>query len=127
MKHHLITSLVILIGLLSFGLWSTCYLGQQTQRTQNELGAAFPLAAAGELERAHRHTEKAAAAWKKASRLAACLAEHQVLDQIESLFGELEAWVQVDNPQQYTAALMRLSVLLNTLADGERPFFHNLF
>ncbi len=127
MRHHLILGVAILLVVLGLGLWSARYLDQAVGQVQKELRAAFDLAAEGDLELAHTHTEKASERWEKTAHFAACLLKHQDLEQVDELFCELNAWYQIKNSQEYARVCGSLSSRFYALADGEKPCFYNLF
>lgn len=125
MKHFWI-GVSILAVLLAGGIGSTVCLDRAMDQVGDRLEQAQEAAAAGDLDSARQAVAAAQKIWKQNRPLAACLADHEPLEQLDQGFHELEVWDRAEEPAQYEALCCILRQQALALATGEKPHFYNI-
>ena len=112
----------ILIALLILGLLSG-FAMEQIHRPITEL---LRQAADQDLEESMATAQKAKALWKKYWQFSATLADHSPMDEIDGLFAQLDAYGKAGLQGDFSACCLRISMLVEAMAEAHRFTWWNL-
>ena len=90
------------------------------------LGAAADLAAAGEWEEAKTLAGRARADWEKRWHLSAAFADHGPMEDIDSLFAQLEVYQKQTDVTNFAAACAELSRRVEAMGNAHSLTWWNL-
>lgn len=112
----------LLIGLLVLGILA----GLAMDRIHMPITELLQQAAEQTLEEGFVTAQKAKALWEKHWRFSAMLADHAPMDEIDSLFAQLEAFRQGGLGVDFSACCLRLSRLIEAMAEAHSLTWWNL-
>lgn len=91
-----------------------------------EMSEAASYALADDWKQAVRCTEQARKHWEQYRKLTAALADHEPMEQIDRLFGELEVWQKAQDAQHCATVCAQLSEAVNAMADAHALTWWNV-
>lgn len=112
----------ILLGLLILGLLS----GMAMDRIHAPITALLQQAADQDFNEAITTAQKAKTLWEKYWQFSATLADHSPMDEIDGLFAQLEAYEKAGLQGDFSACCLRLSMLVEAMAEAHRLTWWNL-
>lgn len=92
-----------------------------------DLAAASEAAGEKDWKQAAQLVKSAAQDWKNARNFTAAFADHEPLEEMDSLFARLLSLSPEDDPSEFTAACAQLSCLAQAMADSQRLSWWNFF
>ena len=111
--------LALLAALLAGGL----FLSNKAERIQApvtaHLEAAAEAALSGDWAQAERHTAQARQKWEETRSVTASFSDHEPMEQVDSEFSRLEAFLRQRDPGEFTAACAGLSRLTKAIAEAQ--------
>ncbi len=116
----------ILAVLMGAGLGIT--LGMEAVHTPmaEELRQASQAAQAENWEQAEALTARARARWEKHWLFTAAVADHTPMDEMDSLFSELEVYLQSREAPHFAATALSLCQMAEAMADSHTPYWWNV-
>ena len=114
--------IIVLAGLLILGVW----IGRTADKVHGNIAQELAAAAGAESWSQTAPADDARAAWEAHRSLSAAIADHTVLDEIESYFAQLEVYRRHRDLTQFTATCARLSELISALEEGHRLCWENV-
>ena len=125
MKRMVIGS-VLLISLLVGGALSSRAMVPWHAPLEETLCQAAEFACAENWEQAKYLRRKAQERWESRWHMAAAFADHGPMEEIDSLFAQLEIYEAYQEPMGYSALCMELSRELGAMGDAHIPNWWNL-
>ena len=125
MKRMVIGS-VLLLALLAGGCWSSWAMVKWHEPLEEKLSQAARYAYGQNWEQAQNLTREAKQDWERRWHMAAAFADHGPMEEIDSLFAQLEAYERWQEPMGYSALCMELSRELGAMGDAHIPNWWNL-
>lgn len=125
MKRGII-GFVLLASLLAGGIWSSRAMVCWHRPLEMQLNRAAECALARDWTQAvqlHRQTHEL---WEKRWHMAAAFADHAPMEEIDSLFAQLEVYERCREPLGYSALCRELARELAAMADAHIPNWWNL-
>ena len=126
MEKHFWWGLLCLAVLLAAGLWIGAAMGSIHDPAAAELAQAAQAAIDGQMEKAENYVNRAKEKWDSAWGFTACVADHDHMDEIDSLFSQLDIWSKENRPVDYAGCCARLSSLLRAMAEAHRLNWQNI-
>lgn len=118
------------VGLLSLALVAGILAAEWMEDTHEEMEEniqqAVVFAMAEEWEKANALTNRARWQWQKKRPMIAMLADHEPLESIDSLFGQLEIYAACEDRVAFGAVCADLSQQLEALGECHKCSFSNL-
>ncbi len=118
--------LAILLILLAAGFLATWFMEEVHEQMGDTLEKAGKLALAENWEGADRLVRKARQDWEKKRRISAALSSHAPLEEIDSLFSQLEVYQGQREKLAFAAACAQLASYLEDLGDAQDLTWWNL-
>ena len=116
--------LLAVLLLLSLGAsWVTDRCHSPVSRQMRE---AAEYAMAEDWDQVLRCTQQARSRWVRYRKLTASLADHEPMEEIEGLFGELEIWLQARDAQHCATVCARISGAADAMADAHALTWWNV-
>lgn len=115
---RLIIGICVLSCLLALGITVSAVFHIAHTPTAYLLQDASQAALDGNWEDALQCSQAAQARWKRFHHLTACFADHSPMDEIDSLFAQLELYSQEQNRADFPARCAALSQLTKAIADS---------
>lgn len=116
----------VLSVLLASGWATTAAISHCHTPISQGLAAASQAALEGDWASAVQHCEDAAQKWQRCRDFTAAFADHSVLDEMESLFAEIQAYQQAGAQLSFAATCAHLSRLADAVAQSHLPKWQNL-
>ena len=113
----------ILLFLLIFGFTVSSVLYHLQAPVASQLEDAAKQALSGDLHTGQTLAQKAHQNWLDRWRVTAAFSDHAPMDEIDSLFGQLDAY---KNPQDFAACCSRISVLVEAVWEAHQLTWWNL-
>ena len=111
---------VLLAVMLAAGIFLTAAFNGIHEPLSDRLQEAQAAAAAGDWEKAGDLMEQAREKWEKHRRFTAAVADHEPLEEMDSLFARLEALYQLRDAVEFAADCAQLSRLAEAMAESQR-------
>lgn len=118
---------VMLIALLAAGIWSQQQVAQIQEPIALAMEDASRQALLGHWEAAAQAAAEAETAWQEHRVFTAAIADHNPMDEIESLLAQLPALAAVHNRSAYAAVCSNLSRRLHSMSEAHRLDWGSLF
>lgn len=109
----------LLILLLLLGTLTTLYAVRIQERIADTLSQAREAAEVGQWEKAAGACFQANDLWKKHRRLTASITDHAPMEDIESLFAQLECFLKVRDPAAFAACCASLEVYTRAVGEAQ--------
>ena len=121
-----LTGIALLVLLLLAGLLSCWYMTREHSRTARELEDCAWLALSGQWQQARKDADTARTRWEKSWQLQAAFSDHRPMEQINSLFSELEIYGAAGERTDFARSCAALSRQLEDLANSHRLSWWNI-
>lgn len=108
----------VLLVLLIFCCVTAWALGSLHQDLADLLDQAALLVQSGQMKDAEQTIAQAQALWEKHHHLAAAFADHEPLEQIDSLFARLKVYCKAEDGTEIAAACVELSSISRDVAES---------
>ena len=125
MKRGII-GFVLLAALLTGGILSSRAMVNWHTPLENQLDRAAELAFGDQWEQAMILRREAQYSWQKRWRVVAAFADHGPMEEIDSLFAQLEVYERCREPMGYAALCRGLARELGAMGDAHIPNWWNL-
>lgn len=116
----------ILVLFLALSLWCGWVMGSFHAELAQQMEEASQTALAGDLEEAVATADRVQQQWQSHWKGTAALADHAPMEEIESLFAQLDAYGQASQIEDFAAYSARLSRLLHATGEAHVPVWWNL-
>ncbi len=113
--------LMLVTGIVITARFSALHapLAQQLRQAQNA-------AEAGSWEQARALTEDARTQWENSRHFTAAVADHEPMEQMDSLFARLTVLARLENAEAFAADCAELARLATSMAHSQQLFWWNL-
>lgn len=125
MKHFWAGVLLLSI-LLGLSLWSSQVLEDIHNPIQKNLDAAAEAVLENDWEQALALANRAAADWEQSRDRIAALASHSSIEEIDSLFRQLDGFARLRDPGAYCAACRELACMAAATSEAHKFTWWNL-
>ena len=116
----------VLSLLLASGIATCCAIKGFHAPISRSLEAASQAALSDDWAAATSYSADAFTRWQRCRDLTAAFADHSVLEEIESLFAEIEVYRHTDDRLAFAATCAHLSRLAEAVAESHLPKWQNL-
>ena len=123
---RLCIGVVLLILMLAVGICLTAAFSGLHAPLSEKLDAAADAAMAGNWEKARTLTKEAEADWHGMRRFTAAVADHEPLEEMDSLFEQLKVLAAGEDRLNFAAACAQLSEQATALAQSQAVTWWNL-
>lgn len=117
--------IIVLSVLLSSGIGITMLIFRTHRPIAKTLQQASHAAISGNWEQATMQAQQAHRQWKKCRDLTAALADHSVLEEVDSLFAQVQVYTALRDVYSFGAACAHLSRLTQAIAESQLPKWQN--
>lgn len=124
--NRFMLGVVILAIFLMLGLGVAWGMDEMHLDVSDHLSLAARQVISGDWEAGVSLAKQAKEDWEKNWQKTACVADHAPMDEIDSLFAELQAFEKPEEAVHYAATCAQLSVLVEAMADAHRLSWWNL-
>ena len=107
-----------LLVLLAGGIWMTLGLSGVQDALYRELSAASDAAAAQDWDQAVALADSARATWEQYRRITAAFADHEPLEQMDSLFADLDVCQTLSLQVNFAGICSQLAQLANAIGES---------
>lgn len=119
-----ILGILLLLVLLAGGLFVQWTMATLQEPITGELTQAAQAGARGDWDTARLHQETAQRGWRKAWRLTAAFADHQPMEDVDSLFARLPAYGE--DPTEFSACCRELARRVRAVYEAHSLTWWNL-
>lgn len=123
---HLWIGVWLLAGLLVAGGVSSYGVQQAQEAVTAQLEQAAEAGLREEWDQAERFFAAAQARWEKYRKFLAAFVEHGPMEEVDSLFGELEQYQKGENALLFAGTCRRLSQMTQAIGEAHRLSWWNL-
>lgn len=123
---HLWIGATLLVCLLVAGGFSSYGVQQAQNPLTSQLKQAAEAGLREDWEQAEAFFVSAQTRWEKYRRFLAAFVDHKPMEEIDSLFGELEIYQKAKDPTHFAGVCSRLSQLAQAIRDAHRLSWWNL-
>jgi hypothetical protein len=116
----------LLLALLGAGLWAMFAADHIHSTVSEDLRQSAQAAQAQNWTHADDLAHSATEQWEKNWKFSAAMADHTALDEIDSIFAQLQVYRQRRDTTLYAAACARLAELIEALQEGHALSWWNL-
>ena len=116
----------ILLVFLALGLWIAFTMDGVHQQISSTLEQAAQLTMEGDLDAGIALVTQAHDRWERNWHAAAAVADHAPMDEIDSLFAQLQLYGTVRKPEEFAAYCTRLSQLIAAMGEAHTLTWWNL-
>lgn len=116
----------LLLAMLCLGLVVMFAMDRVNEPVSQLLEDAAQAALAGDLEQGIRLAEQARKTWDNRWHTVASFADHSPMDEIDSLFAQMEVYGQTENPEDFASHCTRLSMLVAAVGEAHSLNWWNL-
>ena len=126
MEKRFYLGLGILVFFLILGIVGLCFLSHIHMPLSRQLALAQQTALSGDLQEGARIAMQAKTRWKQYWYPTAALADHEPMDEIDGLFGELDIYAQTGEHVHFAACCANLTQKVQAITDAHSPNWWNL-
>ena len=108
----------LLVFFLILGILLSVWMTNTHDHISRQLSLACTLSQSGDLAQAGRLAQDASSQWEQYRNRVAALADHTPMEEIDSLFCELQVYLQMDEPVHFSATCARLDLLLQAMGEA---------
>lgn len=117
---------ILLLVLLAGGIVSSLYLDRLHTPISDALSLASEAALDDRWPEAVSHARQARSQWERQHHAVAAISSHSPMEQIDSLFQELEVYQAEEEVLPFAASCASLSALIQAMAEGHAMSWWNL-
>ena len=121
-----IFGIVLLLVLLAVGMFVQWTMATLQKPITLELTQAAQAGAREDWDVARLHQEAAQRSWRKCWRLTAAFADHQPMEDVDSLFARLPVYAAQQEPAEFAASCRELARRIQAVADAHSLTWWNL-
>ena len=118
--------IVFLLVVLTIGSILTIAFGKLHEPLADTLQQAADAALEADWPKALKLSKNARMRWEKNRHFTAAVADHEPLEEIDQLFGQLQVWEREENKAKFAVTASRLAVLTRAMADSQAITWWNL-
>ena len=126
MERRFYIGIGILITILCLGLLVSAVITDCQLPMAETLDAAAQAADAGDFRQGIALAATARESWKNHWKGVASVADHTPMDEIDSLFSEMEVYIRTEEPVHFSACCAQLSSLLRAVSDAHTLNWWNI-
>lgn len=108
----------ILVLLLAAGICLTFYTGHTQEQVALLLTQSREAAAVGQWEKAAGKCYQARALWEKHRKPTAAIVDHEPMEEVESLFAQLEVYLKARDPVAFCSCCASLEVFTRAIGES---------
>lgn len=123
---RIILGFVLLVGMLLLGFVVMFAMDRVNQPVAQLLEDAAQAALSGDLEQGIALASQARSTWEKRWHTIASFADHSPMDEIDSLFAQMEVYGQTGNAEDFASHCTRLSMLVSAVGEAHSLNWWNL-
>lgn len=116
----------LLAALLVLGIWTAEVMEDSQLPCAKDLRRASELALEEDWSQAEALTKRARDKWEKRWRITAALADHEPMDEIDSIFAELKVYAAVRDEVAYSGTCAQLAELMEAMGAAHSFNWWNL-
>ena len=116
----------LLTGLLLLGLWVSVSMDNSQQEVSQMLEQAAVTVLSEDAQRGIALAAKAQERWQRNWRITASVADHAPMDEIDSLFAQMEMYEKSQNYSEFSACCYRVAQLVQAVGDAHVLNWWNL-
>ena len=116
----------ILLVFLGLGLWAAWGMETMHRPVSGRLEQAAQVALDGELPGAMKLVEQAESIWLRRRGLTAALADHDPMEEIDSLFSQVRIYAVTGEKTEFAAYCNRIAKLVEAIGEAHGLTFQNL-
>ncbi len=118
---------IALLGVfLVLGVVTTLSMSRLHEPLAEELSRASQAVQTGNWSQASQHALRAKTAWETHRKLVACVADHDPMEQIDSLFCELQIYLDMRQDAAFAACCANLKSLTSAMGEAHALSWWNL-
>ena len=121
-----ILGILLLLVLLAGGLFVQWTMATLQEPITGELTQAAQAGARGDWDTARVHQETAQRGWRKAWRLTAAFADHQPMEDVDSLFARLPVYAAEEETGEFSACCRELARRVRAMYEAHSLTWWNL-
>lgn len=125
MKHFW-SGIGLLAVLLALGLWTSHAMESVHTPIANSLALAAEETLSGDPDRGIAAARQARAQWERHRHATASVADHQPMEEADSLFAQMESFIAAGDVTQFAACCARLSELVRAISEAHTLTWWNL-
>ena len=126
MERRFWHGLGILLTFLALGLWVAWNMENMHRPVTDSLQQAAQAALNEDMEQGIRLVQKAKASWDKHRDLTAAVADHGPMEEIDSLFAQVNVYAQAEKTVEFAAYCTRLARLVEAVGQAHSLTWQNL-
>lgn len=115
----------LLVVFFAIGLWVCAATDAVHLPISEDLQQASEQALAGDLSGGIASAQHAKKLWQSHWNSTAAVADHAPMDEIDSLFAQLEAYAAAGAAEDFAASCARTALLVEAVAEAHRPAWWN--
>ncbi len=124
--RRFLLGVALLTALLFFGLWIRAGTDKVLIPISHRLQQASLQCLSGDFAQGQALAEQAQQDWDSVWHYIASFTDHAPMDEIDSLFGQLETFYAESNTADFAACCAKLSRLVRAVADAQIPSWWNI-
>lgn len=117
---------VLLVSILGLGIWITATAGEIHSGISDSLSSASQAAISGDWEQAADFAADAQRAWEHSRKATASIADHEPMEEIDSLFSQISVYLTLREQAPFSAYCARLRVLVQAVGEAHEISWWNL-
>ena len=118
--------IALLVVLLILGLTASAVMDRMQLPITRQLEQAAQAALSGDTQQGFSAASTAQKQWEQRWRVTAALSDHGPMDEIDGLFGQLNAYMQSNQIQEFAACCRRIGVLVDAVREAHSLTWWNL-
>lgn len=126
MRKHIWMGIGCLGILLAAGLWISVSMSRMHQPAAELLQAAAEDAITGQQDTAWEQAQLAKQYWAEAKTLTAAVSDHTFIEEIDSLFCQLEIYAGTERSWEFAGCCAKLSSLIRAMAESHEVSWANV-
>ena len=123
---RMVIGLVLLVSLLAGGSLSALAMVRWHEPLEEKLTQAADFACSRDWEQAVQLRRQVQQLWERRWHMAAAFADHDPMEEIDSLFAQLQIYERYREPMAYSALCRELARELGAMGDAHIPNWWNL-
>ena len=116
----------LLLAVLVIGIALTVAFHTLHGHLSEKLEDSSTAALAGDWKKATSLAREARSDWEKCRSFTAAVADHEPLEEMDSLFAQLAVWERLEEPEEFAATAAHLARLAEALRDSQAITWWNL-
>ena len=126
MEKHFWVGTMLLIALLLLALGITWFMTAIHTPSAQALEQAAQAALQGDIPKAQAFANKAKVRWKRFRSLSAAVADHDPIEEADSLFAALDTYAAAGNTEEFAACCAQLNMRILAIIQAHSPAWWNL-